>query len=206
MSANEESEAAEAEVAEDAGESEGMSERTAKLLLLAVLLLTMWGIIAAAPWVAYVVVGVLLDRGWLKVRDWQARRGSSSEEGAEPAESPAAGTPPSLTRELTVALHTIGAPHAHISALAEHLNAPTDRVREALVEIGIPISGGVRMAGRKVAVSTGVKREDFPPLPSPSQEGPKEGALTSNNNSNNAFETVDDEKNPARSHVRWRIK
>lgn len=204
MSADEEAEAAEVEVDEGAGESEGMSERTAKLLLLAVLLLAMWGIIAAAPWVAYVVVGILLDRGWLKARDWQAQRGSSEEE-VEPADPPASGAQ-SVARELAVTLHAIGAPHAHISALAERMNAPADRVREALAEAGIPISGGVRMAGRKVAVSTGVKREDFPPLPSPAQEGPQGGVLTSNNNSNNAFETVADEVNPARSHVRWRIK
>lgn len=201
MSADEEPEAVEDE---DAGESEGMSERTAKLLLLAVLLLAMWGIIAAAPWMAYVVVGILLDRGWLKARDWQAQRGSGEEE-ASPAESPATGGL-SLARELTVALHAVGAPHAHISALAEHLNAPAERVRDALDEVGIPRSGGVRMKGRKVAVSPGVKREDFPPLPSSPQEGPKEGALTSNNNSNNNFETVDDEANPARAHVRWHAK
>jgi hypothetical protein len=204
MSANEEPEAVEAEVDEGAGESEGMSERTAKLLLLTVLLLAMWGIIAAAPWVAYVVVGILLDRGWLKARDWQAQRGSSEEE-AEAAESPAAGSL-SLARELTIALHAVGAPHAHISALAEHLNAPAERVRDALDEVGIPRSGGVRMKGRKVAVSPGVKRGDFPPLPSPGQEGPMEGVLTSNNNSNNNFETVDDEANPARAHVRWHTK
>ncbi|WP_330349599.1 hypothetical protein [Streptomyces sp. NBC_00582] len=110
--------------------------------------------------------------------------------------------------ELALALHAVGAPHAHITALAEHLGAPTDRVREALTEARIPISGGVRMKGRPVAVSPGVKQQDFPPLPSPAQQGAQEGALTSNNNDNNndgtAFDTVPDEANPARTHVRWR--
>ena len=113
----------------------------------------------------------------------------------------------SLRREMAFALHAVGAPHAHISALAEHLGAPTDRVRQALTEAEIPIAGGVRMKGRPVAVSPGVKREDFPPLPSPPRETDMEGALTSsnndNNNGNNAFTTVPDAVNPVRTHVVW---
>ncbi|MFE9776361.1 hypothetical protein ACFYOV_32840 [Streptomyces sp. NPDC005931] len=67
-------------------------------------------------------------------------------------------------------------------------------------------SGGVRMKGRRVAVSPGVKAGDFPPLPYPGEETAQVGALTSNNNDNNnsaAFTTVPDEANPVRTHVRW---
>lgn len=127
---------------------------------------------------------------------------------AEASDSPVDGDVRSdgwtLHEQLTFALHAVGAPHAHITALAEHLQAPTDRVREALTGAGIPISGGVRMKGRPVAVSPGVKNSDFPPLPSPAQEGTQEGALTSNNNDNNNgydFTTVPDKDDPARTHV-----
>lgn len=108
---------------------------------------------------------------------------------------------------LVRALHEVGAPHAHTSALAEHLGAPTSAVREALAAARIPTSGGVRMKGRQVAVSPGVKAADFPPLPSPTEEGAQEGALTSNNNDNNNsgrdFVCVPDDTNPALTHVRW---
>lgn len=107
--------------------------------------------------------------------------------------------------QLVRALHEVGAPHAHTTALADHLKASTRAVREALAEARIPLSGGVRMKGRPVPVSPGVKRDDFPPLPSPGQEGTEEAVLTSNNNDNNgrAFETVADEERPHRTLVRW---
>ncbi|MFJ7049027.1 hypothetical protein ACIQVC_37315 [Streptomyces sp. NPDC101112] len=140
---------------------------------------------------------------------------------ATPREEPAAEAaietaeePPALTPErLVKALHQVGAPHAHTSALADHLGAPAEAVREALRAAGIPLSGGVRMKGRPVAVSPGVKAGDFPPLPSPTkeatQEEPVAGALTSNNNSNNTVRPgleegptiVQDEDNPHR----WRV-
>ncbi|MFF8485181.1 hypothetical protein [Streptomyces antibioticus] len=110
--------------------------------------------------------------------------GGDGQAGEEPG-TPAA-APDWTTREnLARALHTVGAPHAHISALAEHLDASTEAVREALAEAGIPTEGGVRMKGRKVAVSTGVKRSDFPPLPSPAPDDAVAPVLTSNNNDNN---------------------
>jgi hypothetical protein len=119
-----------------------------------------------------------------------------------------AAAPYGITREQLVrALHEVGAPHAHTTALADHLKASTDAVREALAEAGIPTQGGVRMKGRRVAVSPGVKREDFPPLPSPADEAAMEGTLTSNNNDNNnteVFETVPDKERPHRTLVRWR--
>lgn len=133
------------------------------------------------------------------------------------AERPPAGAPqepPVLTRDRLIrALHEVGAPHAHTSALAEHLKAPAEAVRQALDEARIPRSGGVRMKGRPVDVSPGVKKSDFPPLPSPSEETPQnspvEGALTSNNNSNNTGTEppaegptiVQDETNPNRWHI-----
>jgi hypothetical protein len=138
----------------------------------------------------------------------------SAEPAAEKTAEEADEEPPALTPErLVQALHEVGAPHAHTSALAEHLDAPAEAVREALRAAGIPLTGGVRMKGREVAVSPGVKQGDFPPLPSPdpaaAEEAPVAGVLTSNNNSNNTDQPdpgeaptiVQDENNPHR----WRV-
>jgi hypothetical protein len=121
--------------------------------------------------------------GWTPKRDDEDTSTTVSEDegGGEP-EDPHAG----FRIELALALHAVGSPHAHISALAEYLGAPANRVRAALTEVGIPISGGVRMRGRPVAVSPGVKRQDFPPLPPTGREDTPGGPLTSNNNSNNS--------------------
>lgn len=130
----------------------------------------------------------------------------SAEADDEPSEQPAQ-PPRGITREqLVEALHEVGAPHAHTTALADHLNTSTTAVKEALAAARIPTSGGVRMKGRPVAVSPGVKKDDFPPLPSPDEETAQEGPLTSNNNDNNnsrGFETVPDEERPHRTLVRW---
>ncbi|MEV6833507.1 hypothetical protein AB0N17_03080 [Streptomyces sp. NPDC051133] len=207
MSGGETAEPEAVKEAVQAGESKQMSERTARFVLLVVACGAMWGLVAAFPWIAYVIVGILSTLAWQKAHSWiAARRGSDEDSEAAPGEATADQGTPSLRREIVVALHTVGAPHAHITALAEHLGAPNDRVRQALNEVGIPISGGVRMKGRKVAVSPGVKREDFPPLPSPAVADAQEGVLTSNNNSNNAFDLVDDDENPVRTHVRWRAQ
>ncbi|MFF9279538.1 hypothetical protein [Streptomyces griseosporeus] len=129
------------------------------------------------------------------------------EAAAPDGQEEAATTAAPLTRDQLVrALHEVGAPHAHITALAEHLGTPNEAVRQALTAASIPIAGGVRMKSRPVAVSPGVKQTDFPPLPSPGDDPTQEGALTSNNNDNNngrGFDTVPDEKHPARTLVRW---
>ncbi|CAL9350503.1 hypothetical protein SUDANB1_00451 [Streptomyces sp. enrichment culture] len=131
----------------------------------------------------------------------------ASTEAADETPEQAAPPPGGITREqLVQALHEVGAPHAHTTALADHLGASTEAVREALAAAHIPTSGGVRMKGRRVAVSPGVKAADFPPLPSPGDEPAQGGVLTSNNNDNNnsrGFETVPDEERPHRTLVRW---
>lgn len=92
---------------------------------------------------------------------WRASTAEATAEGpAEPAPLPPLGA-----GELAVALHEIGAPHAHLSALADHLGTTPARVREGCTLAGVPIAGGVRMKGR--GVSTGIKADHFPPLPSP---------------------------------------
>ena len=179
-----------------------------KLLLAAVVA----GVIKGLPWTTNIAYTAAV--GWVLTAIVRGLRAP------DPAASPAAGLespaePPLPTPlELAEALHAIGAPHAHISALAEALDASNEAVREGLREARITISDGVRMKGRPVAVSPGVKRSHFPPLPSPAQDGTLEGVLTSNNNSNNSggegpregMSIIQDEKDPRRWHVRRRAR
>lgn len=174
------------------------------------LVLAAAGFVKGLPWTTRIVVGVALV--WLVTAVLVGLRLPDPTAPRQAAEVPtgtgqAAAVPPgAVAREqLVQALHTVGAPHAHTSALAEHLGTSTDAVRAALAAARIPLSGGVRMKGRPVAVSPGVKSSDFPPLPSPGQEAAGEGPLTSNNNDNNAaFESVPDAVQPWRTLVRWR--
>jgi hypothetical protein len=121
-----------------------------------------------------------------------------------------------LTPErVTAALHELAAPHVQLAPLAEALDSTTQDVRTVLEEMGVPVAGGVRMKGR--GVSTGVRADDLPPL-SPAAAPGTEGALTSDNNSNNGEESgpqkglggryrfwvTDDPKNPARARVHHR--
>ncbi|WP_393057708.1 hypothetical protein [Streptomyces sp. LN549] len=93
---------------------------------------------------------------------------SAEQPGEQPEQAPLTGA------ELTAALHEIGSPHAHLAALATHLNTTPTRVREGCSLAGIPVAGGVRMKGR--GVSTGVREKDFPPLRSP-DAAPSEGVV-----------------------------
>jgi hypothetical protein len=160
-------------------------------------------LLAALAWLAVAVVLGLREDVTVTV----AAKGKTTPAAASPEPAEQA---PALTRDrLVQALHEVGSPHAHTSALADHLKAPAETVRQALDEARIPRSGGVRMKGRPVAVSPGVKRGDFPPLPSRPEEAPQEGVLTSNNNSNNTGQEgpgegstiVQDETNPNRWHI-----
>lgn len=172
------------------------------LLRISVLLLAA-GFIKGLP----VTTGI----AWLLAAGWIATAVILGLRAPAPATAPDApdDTPqqPALpTRdELATALHKTGAPHAHLKALAEALGTTTDRTREALTQAGIPIEGGVRMKGRKVAVSTGVKADHFPPLPSPSPDGDVAVVAAGQSNNNNADGVgerfVQDEKNPHR----WRV-
>src|SRR5690606_22666848 len=68
-----------------AGEQHPMADRAARLVLLAVLLLAMWGIVAVLPETAYVVVGVLATLGVQRARAWrEGRRHTGGEEPPRP--------------------------------------------------------------------------------------------------------------------------
>lgn len=59
---------------ETTGEEGGLNERAARFILTLVAGLAMWGIVAVFPEIAYVIVGILLCRGWDKIHAWKAGR------------------------------------------------------------------------------------------------------------------------------------
>ncbi|MFG2900963.1 hypothetical protein ACGFZH_28240 [Streptomyces zaomyceticus] len=125
------------------------------------------GLIAAGWLVAAIVLGLRLPMP-----------------GSAPAEEPTAESteePLPDASALAAALHQVGAPHAHLAVLADHMGLSPAHVREALSAAGIPI-GPCRMKGR--GSSTGVKAEDFPPLPSPASDAP-EGVVAAGQSDNN---------------------
>lgn len=171
---------------EPAGEPRQMSERTARIILVVVACGVMWGLVAAFPWVAYVVVGIIADRGWLKVRGWIVRR-HADDEAAEPeAEATVVGAAETWRvptfHELCESLARVGTPHAHVAVLAHDLGTTPERVREALNACGVRVEA-VRMQGR--GSSTGVKGDALPAL-RPSPGGVVGAGQPANNDNNNA--------------------
>ncbi|MCI3271409.1 hypothetical protein [Streptomyces cylindrosporus] len=170
---------AEAADAEEPGER---AEKAARLVLTVVAGLALWGLIAAFPWIAYVVVGILGTVGWQKIRAWSAaRRGET----AEPAEEPAAPDVGEALRRL------VGDDKGVLlTALREDLKLPdTKAVKALLAAEGIPWKAGRTRAGN----GPSVRREDIPAAPSPVAGGPhRDGCCCrsgGNTNSNNDPET-----------------
>lgn len=154
--------------AEEAGESAGMSERAARVILVLVAVGAAWGLVAAFPDVAYVIVGAFLTLGWQKGRSWVARRRRESVD--EAADAPAAEQ--LVTEEDVVqALRFLAAPHVFLSGLAAHLDLPMDATRAVLDEMNIKVRRAVRVGD---TTGVGVHKDDIPPLPQPLSETPVE--------------------------------
>ncbi|WP_407553095.1 hypothetical protein QOM21_23940 [Streptomyces sp. Pv4-95] len=185
----------------ESGEPAVMSERTARLILSGVGGLAMWGVVAALPETAYVVIGVGGCLGWQRVQAWRAERGSKGTEG-EDAE------PVAVLAEVWKAVGDDNG--VLLTGLTAPLRVPaTKAVRALLAEHDIPVREGVRT---RAGNGPGVKREDLPPLPSPIGEGPR-GVVAAgedaNANANNAITvtpiglggyTVNEGAEPARWH------
>jgi hypothetical protein len=136
----------------------GMSERTARLILAAVLLLAMWGIVAALPETAYVVVGVLATLGAQRAQAWRAgRREQPADE--EPAPDVAAALRRLVGDDRGVLL----------TRLRDDLGVTeTKTVRALLATAGIPIRAGVRT---RAGNGPGVHADDIPALPPATDDG-----------------------------------
>ncbi|MFC7842513.1 hypothetical protein [Streptomyces sp. NPDC057382] len=141
----------------EAGEEPGqMSERTARFILLAVLLLAMWGIVAALPETAYIIVGVLGTLGVQRARSWRtARRTEPAAEETKP--------------DVAAAMHRLVGDDRGVllTRLRDDLGAAdTKTVRALLDAAGIPVRPGVRT---REGNGPGVHTDDIPtPPPTPS--------------------------------------
>ena len=154
----EESEAAEAE---PAGESRQMSERTARIILVVVACGAMWGLVAAFPWVAYVVLGVLGRLGWQKVAGWIGRRRKTNGE-PEPEQCE-----PITALDIIEALHAVAAPHVFLADLAAELGVSKEDARALVENLGMRVRRAVRNGE---GTGVGVHKDDLPPLPRLSSE------------------------------------
>jgi hypothetical protein len=164
---------ADEQLPDEAGEPGGMSERTARAVLVAVACGAMWGIVAVVPEAAYVVVGVFGCLGWQKARAWVVRRS-----GAEPDEDQAAEEP-----DVVGALQHLGCGGQHVllTELRDELGlANTKAVRALLGDHGVRVREGVRAPAGN---GPGVHRDD---IPTPSPDRHSEGCCCTSDANTNA--------------------
>ncbi|MFB7115280.1 hypothetical protein [Streptomyces sp. NPDC056190] len=127
-----------------------MSDRAARLILTAVLLFAMWGIVAAVPETAYVVVDVLLCLGRQRAARWIARRRQGDEPAAEEIPDVAAALRRLVGDDRGVLLTT----------LRDELKAcDTKTVRALLDAARIRVRAGVRT---RTGNGLGVHQDDIP--------------------------------------------
>lgn len=148
--------------AEEPGEPSGVSERVARAILALVAAGAVWGLVAAFPEIAHVIVGILGTHAWQKARSWTARRPQA------PADEPTAQR--HITEaEVIHALHFLAAPNVFLSALAAELDLPIEAARALLEQLNVKVRRAVRV-GETTGV--GVHKDDIPPLPQPLSEDP----------------------------------
>lgn len=164
----------------------------------------------AAPGLMFGAAGVWVVAAYRCGRDgWEPKRrgaetgepmeGEPDEEESAPVEQAPAGPPLPTFQQLCAALDRVGTPHAHIAVLAADLGTSSERVREALDRCGVSVTD-VRMRGR--GSSTGIKGDALPAPAAPS-DGVVGAGQPANNDNNNAWTAVDDDRNPVRTHVVW---
>jgi hypothetical protein len=134
----------------------GMSERAAKAVLALVALGVAWGVLVAAPWLAYVVIGVMLTLGWQKAHAWRAHRGEAEDQEEAEAEPPDVGA--ALRRLVDDDKGVL------LTVLRDDLKLPDTKAVKALLEAaGIPFKPVNTRKGNGPAVH----RDAIPAAPSP---------------------------------------
>lgn len=159
MSGGEATEQAPEEAAEEPG---GMSERTARAVLVVVACGAMWGIVAAVPETAYFVAGIIACKGCQKARSWIGQRGREDEPEADEV----------TAEDLVETLHELAAPNVFLADLAAAFGLSPADARTLLEAHQIRIRRAVRN-GQDTGV--GVHRDDVPPLPHPLSDTPERG-------------------------------
>lgn len=184
-----------------------------------------WRIVRAAPAVLWAVLPVLGVAAWRAGRPPRkpVAPAAAAVEVPEPVEEQPVSTL-SNAEFIELVRRCIGPRSGiHLAVLPDLLSGLTGeawsaaRVRASLAAAGVPVSGSVRMAGRRV--STGV-RLDALPCPSPAPPvAPAEGVVPAGQDpatpgatatatpgrrrvGDLVVESVDDAHNPARTHVR----
>ncbi|MFG2780808.1 hypothetical protein ACGFY7_23510 [Streptomyces prunicolor] len=163
---------------EEEPEPRGMSERTAKAIVVVIACGAMWGMVAAFPWVAYVVVGVLGTLGHQKARGWTVRRRESSTE--TPEEVP----PPDVGDALR---RLVGDDNGVLlTRLRDDLKLPNTKVvKQLLDEAGVTWKAVRTRRGN----GPGVHKGDIPAAPSPVADSHGDGCCCrsgGNGNSDNS--------------------
>ncbi|WOI58621.1 hypothetical protein [Streptomyces fradiae] len=178
--------------AETVGETDGMSERTARYILTTVGALGAWGLVAAFPWVAYVIVGAGLTIGCQRCQAWRTARREAADEAPQTAEETADAPGPDVAAALRD-LAPEGGSGVLLTRLRDHLELPADRtgtkaIKALLDEAGIPTRAGVRTPHGS---GPGVHRDDIPPPPPAEADTPVGGCSCrsdANTNANNGPE------------------
>lgn len=162
----------------ESGEPEGMSERTAKVILTLILLGAMWAIVVVLPETAYVVTGALLTLGWQKARTWRQDHSTADSQAEEQTPPPDVGE---VLRRLVRDDNGV-----LLTRLRDDLHLPnTKAVKQLLDADGIPYKAVRTRAGNGPAVHV----KDIPPAPSPATDPHGDGCCCrsgANANTNNA--------------------
>jgi hypothetical protein len=89
-----------------------------------------------------------------------------------------------------------GGENVHLVAVREQLAEETGRewsgpqARALCAAAGIPVRDGVRVPGASPAVTTGIHRDDLPPLPRPSSGSPVDDVAAGEDANNNTNDTT----------------
>ena len=145
-----------------------MSERTAKAIVIVIAAGAVWGLVAAFPWLAYVIVGVLLTLGCQRISKWSGRWRGSGEPDEEPEEE-------DEDRDVAEALRYLGRGGSNVllTQLQKEIGAPdTKAVRKLLKAAGIRVRSGVRTPAGN---GPGVHHDDIPAPPPEAESGHGEG-------------------------------
>jgi hypothetical protein len=161
--------------ATEAAEPGERAERIARLVLTLVAGLALWGVLAAFPYVAYVVVGALGTVGWQRARAWLLRRRSS--EGEQPEKAPAPDVGEALRR-------LVGDDNGVLlTRLRDDLKVPDTKVVKRLLDAeGITWKAVRTSAGN----GPGVHKADIPPAPSPAADAHGDGCCCRSGDNGNS--------------------
>jgi hypothetical protein len=161
--------------ADEAAEPGERAEQVARLVLTLVAGLVLWGVLAAFPYLAYVVVGSMGTVGCQRAHAWLRRRRSS--EGEQPPEAP----PPDVGATLR---RLVGDDNGVLlTRLRDDLKVPDTKVVKRLLEAESITWKAVRTSAGN---GPGVHKADIPPAPSPVSDAHGDGCCCRSGDNGNS--------------------